>query len=796
MKNGLFILLLTLFSKQAFTQNKISGRFTDEHNHPVEYLEVTASKSDSILSGTLTDRTGAFILNLPSGKYRIKAALFGKALYEKAIRVSRSTDLGTIRVHADLQMKEVAVTGEKRLIERKVDRLVFHVDKSLSASGGSAIDALKATPSLRVENGVIQLIGRSKLAIMINGRLLQLSGSDLTHFLQSIRSEDIQSIEVISDPPARYDAEGDSGLVNIKLKTTGPDDWNAFLNSSYEQTTYPTGSASGSFNYKRSKLSLYSNLSYTDGSEMSADDETTQYTRQTWHSYYKDRDYVQALSGRLGFDYNLSKKWTMGMDYAGNLGRPHTYGSGNDSIKNKQTLLVDSLINTTSSDHAKIYSNGLNLHAVAQLDSAGGTLSTDVDYFGYGRTIDRNFHTQHFYADKSPMPKGYSSANSKGSRDLELYSAKVDVSKSSAWAQLSYGGKLHFSHTRYDNRYFNTTKGTAVEDKKQSNAFDYVEKIQALYLSAKRSITDHWKVKLGLRMENTQTRGKSITLNETHKNSYMEFFPTAYVLYKPSDRHSFSLHYDRRLSRPKFSHLNPFKVYKTPYHYRQGNPTLRPSFANRVKLQYAFRHSLFTSLSYTHTTQGMGNPPVFDESTGISYLKVLNYFKSDHYNVYAAYIFNPINGLESTCQVSVHHTEMQVTEPELKLKDVQAWGAYFSIVNRFSLNRTKTIKGAVNFWYDTPQLDGVYDKKARESLSLGLRFSLLKRRLNLSLYAHDILNTEPYEERLTSGNTIYSFIEYNDTRMFRLSLTYHFGSRDLKVKKRTTGNEVERRRAK
>lgn len=787
--------MLGLSIHRGFTQNKVAGKFIDQAHHPIEYLAVTVSIEDSALTGTLTDTSGAFTLNLPDGNYRLKASLFGKSLYQRDISLTQSIDLGTIQVNTDVQMKEVTINAQKKLIERKADRLVFHVDRSIAATGGTAIDALKATPSLRVRDESIQLIDGRGLSIMINGRISRLSGPALAHFLQSIPSADIQSIEVISEPPARYEAEGSGGLVDIKLKTLGPDNWNASLHSSYRQATYPTGSASGSFNCKKNKLSLYSNISHNNGSERGTDDETIQYSRQTWDSDYRERDYTRSLSGRLGLDYKFSKKWTMGMDYTGSFDRPHTDRTGHTAISNNRTLVVDSLIDTKSGDRSKDHSNGLNLHAVAQLDTLGSTLNADLDYFGYSRSLDRNSETQSQYGDATPMPKGYSAYNDARTRNFDMYSAKVDVNTPLKWIQLSYGGKLYFSQSDYDNAYSNNTRGTFVKDEKRSDAFEYMENVQALYLSGKGAIKEHWKFKFGLRMENTQTRGTSITQAERHKNSYTEFFPSAYLLYELNDDHNFRLYYGRRISRPSFHKLNPFKLFLTPYRYSQGNPSLRPSFIHNIKFEYDFQDVLFTSLAYGHRAQGSGNPPVFDERSGISHLRYLNYFQTDMYGFNAFYIFDRISGLESECEVNVYYTQNRVTRPQLKLEGVQSWGAYFSLDNSVILNPSKTIKGEINFWYDTPQLDGMYKKKARGSLDLGLRFSALKQHLNLSLFAWDILKTKPYKEKLRSEGTRYRFVEYGDSRAFRISLSYRFGSRDLKVKRREAGNKTERRRA-
>ncbi len=508
----------------------MSGKFIDQTHHPVQYLQITASTNDSIAGGTLTDTSGVFTLNLPNGTYALMASLFGRRLYQRDRSLVQSIDLGTIQVNTDLSLKEVAITAQKKLIERKADRLVFHVDRSISATGGTAIDALKATPSLRVRDESIQLIDGRGLSIMINGRISRLSGAALAHFLQSIPSADIQSIELISEPPARYEDEGSGGLVNIKLKTLGPDNWNAFLQSSYRQATYPVGSASGSFNCKKSKLSLYSNLSHNNGSERGTDDESIQYSRQAWDSEYRDRYYIRSLSGRLGLDYKFSKKWTMGMDYTGSFDRPHTDRTAHTAISNNRTLAVDSIINTRSEDQSKDHSNGLNLHAIAQLDTLGSTLNADLDYFGYSRSLDRNSKTQSQYRDVTPIPKGYSAYNDVRTRKFDMYSAKIDVTTPLKWTQLSYGGKLYFSQSDCDNAHFNTTMATSVKDEKRSNAFEYVENVYALYFSGEGAIKEHWKFKFGLRMEHTQTRGNSITLAERHKNSYTEFFPSAYLI--------------------------------------------------------------------------------------------------------------------------------------------------------------------------------------------------------------------------------------------------------------------------
>lgn len=796
-KKYIYILILVFLSvNKLYAQIHVKGQVKDVNDKPIELIEVLLQNKDSLLiKSELTNVEGRFTLIAEKGQYMLSIKQLGVILYSKKIDLNQNLDLSVIQVkEGQHQLKEVAVTFKKKIIERKIDRIIFNVENSISAAGGDAIDALKITPAIKVQNEAITMIGKNKMSIMIDDRLIELSGDDLINFLKTIRTDDIKSIEVITNPPAKYDAEGNSGLVNIKLKKAKLDSWNVSLNSSYKQSTYATLSNGGSFNYQKKKLSFFTNLNYVNGSKKGLEQEEIAYSSQTWNNEFKRKAYTNIFSGRFGIDYKLSENWTIGAQYLGSLNKPRTVQDDHTIITHNGTQTIDSLINSRSDDLKKTNSSSVNIHSMVKLDSTGKNISFDLDYFNLDNHINRGFQTQNSYADFAPTPGGYQSATNSGFQDINIYSAKIDITDPLKWIKLSYGGKVYFSKTNYDNKYFDMSTGVPLFQTNQSNTFQYTENTQALYISGNKKITDKWEIKLGLRVENTQTKGNSITLNQINTNNYIQFFPTTYIQYTSNENNAFSLNFGRRLARPRYNELNPFKVYYNPYSYTQGNPFLSPSYTNNIEFQHVYKDILFTSLSFSKTTNGIGNPPFFNEETKVQYLLDLNYYTSNSYNISETYVFNQFKWWESENQANVFYKTTHITK-DIDLKGNRGLSAYFSTNNSFTLNKNKTVKGEVNFWYQAPGYEDIYKTESTSSLDLGLKFSLLDNSLQLAFIAQDIFKSNIAKSGTTSSSIGYRFSDYNDSRYFRISMSYKFGSRKLNLKQRGFGNEEEKRRA-
>lgn len=790
-----FLLAILVLPLTTFSQVSLSGRLLTTLNDPVQFAEVALLSNDTLTAATtLTGPNGDFILNTKAGTYLLQIRLLGSLLYADSVHVRENKHIGMIKVENKIsQLKEVSVESRKKLIERKVDRLVFNVENSAYASGADALDVLKVTPGIRVQNDVVSMIGKSEVAVMIDDRIVRLSKDDLANFLKTIRSNDITSVEVITNPPAKYDAEGNSGMVNIRLKKAKTNSWNGYLNGTYTQTTYAAASLGGGLNYQKNKLSLFTSLNYNNGSKRGTENEEIQYVSQLWDNNFNKRIYTDILSGRIGIDYKLKKNWSVGIQYLGSLSKPHTDQTDHTIISSNPAKAVDSTINTTSNDNKDNNTSSVNFHSIFRVDSAGKTISFDLDYFSYNNDINRGFNTHTLYKDLSPTPYGYSAAVNSGLQNADNYSAKIDVDYPLKWLNVSFGAKVSNSKTTYDIKYYNTTSGVPVLQPNQSNVFEYTENTQALYISGNKKVSEKWEFQSGLRAENTQSKGNSITLNQVNRNSYVKFFPTMYVLYHAGRDHDLTIDYGRRLQRPRYNELNPFKVYYNPYSYTQGNPVLIPQIADNFGFKYAYKDLLITSLSYTKTTNGLGNVPIFNDTTKVLYLLDLNYYTASRYGISQTFIFNKYAWLESENQIDLYYISSKLTQ-NVDLKPMKGWGYYFSSNNSLVLNKSKTIKSNINFWYQSPQYDQLYKYKAMAGLDLAIRLSIPPGNMQVALMAQDVLRTDKSNGIAHASNVQYRYADYYDRRLFRLSISYLLGNRKINVKKRVFGNEEEKKR--
>ncbi|WP_271782545.1 outer membrane beta-barrel family protein [Aquimarina algiphila] len=788
--------LLYFISYSTYSQTEIKGTVKDSLNGAVEFANVVLTNNNNeIITGDVTDKNGNFILYAREGKYKLNVSFLGFKNWTKDLDVTGKTELRDIVLIEDSStLKEVVIIAKKKLIEHKVDRLVFNVGESIAASGGDAVDILKITPRLRIDNDQISMIGKSGMALMVDDRLMQLSNEDLVVFLRSIRSDDIESIEVITNPPAKYDAEGNSGIVNIKLKKIKKDNWNVTLRTQYQQSSYSTGASSGRFNYKKNKFSFSSGISYVNGSNKRTERDEIFYPDREWITDFNKRPFTNSLAGKLLADYTINKRWSIGVQYYFSNNLPHTKEEDTGVITDVATNQINSLIVTQARNDKHNQLNNLNLYSKIKLDTVGRTLSVDLVYFDYKNDNNRNFNTNTFLPDNTPTAFGMTTTLTDGDQKIKNYAGVVDIEHPSKWIDLNYGFKISTINTKNDINFFDISTGTPIINQNQSNVFEFDENTQAVYLSGEKKINDKWSVKAGVRLESTQTEGYSQTINQTNKNRYTELFPTFYLSYNPNENHSFSFDYGRRIKRPNYSSLNPFRFFSSPFSYNEGNPFLRPQFSNILEFQYGYKGKLYTTLSFINETQGFGEVPVVNSDDNIQYFTYLNYFKYNAIDFSQSYSFNAIQWWESYNSINVYYSASQLDDT-VNLEDTDGWGAYFSSNNSFLFNKSKTIRGELNFWYQTPENDLLYKIDSKYSVDLGLRFSLLKsKNLQLSITASDIFRTNENRQKTFANDIKQVYSNYGDNRRVKLTASYFFGSRKVRYKRKNFGNESEKNR--
>jgi outer membrane receptor protein involved in Fe transport len=789
----LLVILITSFS--TYSQVNING-VVKNSKETIGFANVFLTDSNNkIITGTITNEEGAFSLLVKNVGSTLNISFIGYEIWTKEISLEEDQNLGIITLKEDSsKLDEVVITTNKKLIERKVDRLVFNVGQSISASGGSAVDALKVAPRVRVQNDAISIIGKSEVRVLVNDRLIQLTGDDLTVFLKSIRAEDIQSIEVITNPPAKYEVEGNSGLLNIKLKKSKLNSFNTSIRSSYKQATYSTAIVGVGLMYQKNKIAILSDINYSKGSIESTLKNNIFYPEQLWQEKNIGRDFTNSLSYKLGIDYRLSKKISIGLLYIGNTNKPNTKENDKTQFINNRTKLLDSLIVTKSvSDREKTY-NSLNTHLTYKIDSIGKNLSIDLDIFNYRNNNSREFSSNNFMSNNIIIPNSFFSAQNNGNQNISNYSINIDMEHPFKKGSFNYGSKLSFTNTNNDIIFNELTTGMPVFDSALSNLFKYEEKTQTFYSSIQKRLSERLEAKLGVRVENTQTTGDLVTLNQINKNSYTEFFPTAYLSYQPNENNSFSLNYGRRINRPTFSWLNPFRWYSSNYSFSEGNPKLKPSFTNNIEFEFTRKDNWVNILYFSKIKDGFDYVTIVDDESKIQILSAKNYIKSSIIGLYETINLKPFKWVSTNLGLNIYYSYSKSGIP-ITNQSLDGWNSESSFSSDFILQKDKKILLNVAYVFTSDGVSGLDRALSSSQLNMALKLFMLKKDLQVSIVGNDILKTNKQKYIGLSNNFKTSFENYFDARYFQLSLTYNFGGK-ISVDEREIKNREDKERAK
>ena len=799
--------IITVHLSSFSQEYSIIGKVVDSINS-IEFSNVILKdQNNKIVKGTTTSEQGIFELRAQEGTYTLTISFLGYEDWSKKIMLDQNQDLGTITLsESKSQLGEVVVVAEKPIIEKKVDRLVFNVENSITASGGSALDALRKTPGVTVQNDEISIIGKGSIAVLIDDRIVQLSGEELVIFLRSIASDDIKSIEVITTPPAKYDAEGTGGLINIQYKKGRRNAWNNSIRSTYRQATFPSYSLGNTFSYNKNKLRVLTSVNAKKGNAFAINDVNAFYDNDgiIRNSNLNLKEKEDYFSGRLGVDYDLSKNASVGIQYLGTIGNSDEDNNNLvEDLLNHDLSLKQSIISKEPKEQS-ILSKGIedgdnsnhsaNLHYIQQLDSIGKKFSVDLDYFTYRVSRDKEFTSRTFNSKDKQID--FLKANNTGDQKIENYSAKIDMEHPISWAKMSYGAKASFSHTDNLVRYFDITiPNTRILDPEQSDDFDYTENTQAVYFDLAKEFGKKWQAKLGLRAEHTQTEGLSqLDKTNSKKNKYTKWFPTVYLLHTINDNHSVNVNYNRRIRRPRFWELNPFRFYLDQTSYIEGNPSLQPAFTDKVEASHTYKNRLISSASFSVTTNGFGLVPRVDINTRQQIFTRENYYTLYQYGVSETYIFNPSSWWRSQNQANVFYSQFKINDA-VNFPDQKGLGAYLSTNNSFSLNKKKTVRGEINFLWRYPGVSGVYKvNMPYYRLNLGLSMSFLDKKLQCLIALNDLLKTVVFDMTTFTSGIRQDIYIYNDTRSLKVSLKYNFGNNKISVKGRKFGNQDEKNR--
>ncbi len=686
----------------------------------------------------------------------------------------------------------ITVSSRKPLLERKADRTIFNVESSAAAIGSDGLEMLKRTPGLRVSEDGIGIAGKSVVSVLINDKIIQISGQELLEMIRAIPADNISRIEVITTPPAKYEAQGSAGLVNIVLKKQLRQGLNGQLTGSYNQHFYSGGGLNGNFNYRRGKLNIFGSGNAFRGTVRDQDRVESPFPGQIQKQDRESRRTSMFNRIQLGADYQLNPKMILGVNY--------TLGQGGWKYRSDERTIAD-FVNTTDGSidsslrtDSRIRDRGLrnvaNVNWEWRPDSAGTKITADLDWFTRTGRATQGFINNAFFGDGRPTGNFSDNINA-GRQLMDIRSGRVDVEWPTSFAKFSAGAKATFIHNISDYN-FSVRNGSGYQaDPLRSNVYDYRENTQAVYLSAGKQL-DRWDFQAGVRMENTQVTGYSQTLNERYKNDYAKLFPTAFVQYKISEGNSLGLNYSRRIRRPEFWDLNPFRNYITANSYDQGNPYLQPSFTDNLELNFLLSER-FTFAVFGSREKQLGTRfSILDTVNQAIIFTRANIGNMDAAGASFSGTVKPFKWWECNAQLRVNYNVFSSTYFDAYNTfsyERATWSG--DVTNNFILNTKKTLLAELNGRYSSRQAYDFDVQRPVGSVSAAVKAILCNGQLIAGISVQDIFRTELSQyENMYNGTFQWS---YEDERNLHLGLTWKFGNRNVAAKRERKENEDAQR---
>jgi outer membrane receptor protein involved in Fe transport len=784
-------LLLPCF---VFAQQPVKGTVTDGYNKPLDAVTITLSQAGKVVSTTLAEQ-GTFVLKPAGGSYTLMAALVGYQPVSRTITIPGDT----IRIMMQPKLKElqqVTVLASKPIIERKIDRVVFNVENSITASGSTVWDARGKAPSVQTKfDGGVSAAGKS-VVIYMDDKPLRLSGEDLAAYLRSLPSDNVSKIEIIANPTARYDAQG-GAVINIISKRPKGQGLNVILNGVYTQATYGSYIASTVFNYRKGKLNLYGSYGYN---KRKKDHEETEYiiyetptSYSDWRNSKSGIRSARASTYKAGADYNLTAKQVIGLLVTGYNSNNARTNQVQTNIYNQHQTTADSILQTSNLTNGHTNQYSFNLNYKAKLDTTGRSLNIDVDYSPYRNNNQQYVNSFSFLPNgnlASPPYRIYTPSR----QEINIYSGKIDYTYQwhKRWSMES-GVKYSSITTNNLFDFYNNAGTQPLLVAPNSDHFEYTENTAAGYTSISGTL-GKWSVQGGLRGEYTHTHGYSVTLDSLNLNRYFKLFPSLFVVYKLNKDNEFNFTYGYRINRPEYLRLNPFKSYTSPYSYLVGNPALKPAFIHNLEFGYTYKQQYNATLYLRRTNGYFSNITAQDNASKLFYDTQQNLDLSQETGISASFPIKPATWWEinNYVQASYRQEKSGYLQGSYNYHTIVA---YLNTSQAFTLSKTKGVRAEVSAWYSSPSLQGIYKSARTFDVSAGIRKTIMQGQGTLRLAANDIFYGNAYRLNVAYLNQRNGFYEKNDTRSLTFSFSYRLGSEVTASRRRSTASEDEKRRA-
>ena len=823
MKKIITIITLSLFSFVLFAQEKngkISGTITDAAQKPLEAATVQLLKADSkaLVKAAVTNKQGVFeIEKIAAGKYilSISAVAFTSKNSEPVeLNADKmSVELPAFQLTAkSKELSGVTVTGRKPLIEQKIDRTVINVDAAPTNAGSTAMEVLEKSPGISVDNdGNISLKGKQGVIVMMDGKPTYLSAADLANVLKNMPASALDQIEIMTNPPARYDASGNSGIINIKTKKSKNDGFNGSItaggtiglykrNDSYLSPLKQTTSIN--LNYRKGKLNLFGNynFNYREGKADLQIDRKFFNKDGTLNSYSNSATEMNMRNNnhtlKIGMDYYADKKNVFGvvLNGFGFFGRPTPFSN---QIISSPDGTVQSVLKSYTTNKLTFWNYSGNFNYKHTFDTSGTELTADLDYIGYSNG-SKSLLVTDVYDGATGGKTGNLTLQGNIPSIINIYSAKADFTHPMK-KDMRFDAGFKVSYVKSNNEVkYERDNGNGWVPDDRSNHFLYEENINAAYVSINKK-WKKWSTQAGLRLENTTSKGKQVLNDSSFTRKYTSLFPTFYLNYELNKNNTLTFSYGRRIERPNYQDLNPFLWFLDSLTFRQGNPYLLPQYSNNFELRHSYKGGLTTSVSYAITDDVISQILKQNTEKRITYLTTDNVAKFRNIGFSVNAPFKPAKWWNVNAFANVYNNKYtgfyynSYTGNNDPL-DISYTSFMVNVSNTFTFT-----KG----W--TAEISGFYRGKGVEQLSisdpmyfmsLGGQKTVLKGKGTVRLNIRD-----PFHWQVYRGKTVYSDIDlrvYNkwDNRSATITFSYRFGKSGVaQARRRKSGADDEQNRA-
>lgn len=805
--SNLSVFLITLTTNIAFAQTaNITGKTSTENKSPLSLVTVSLlKKSDSsLVKVAVSNDVGNFTIdNITSGNYLLKFTNVGFEQMFLPIDSfqfnSNSIDIKNVVLNKTVQsLTTHTVIAKKPMIEVKADKMIFNVESSINATGSDAFELLRKSPGVMVDNNDnISMKGKTGVKIYIDGKPTQFSSSELASFLKSINSADIEAIEMISNPSAKYDAAGNAGVINFRLKKNKKYGTNGNVTAGYTQGITPKFNESIGLNYRNKKVNLFGNFGHSTGTYQNGMNINRIQLDTTYDLKSVNKNDNKNFNYKVGADYFLNKKNTIGFISTLNNSNGKETGNGITPIYYYPTGdYVKTLVaNSNGIGSSLNINNNINYRYA---DTSGTEVNFDADYGTFRKTGEA--YQPNFYNDingnliykvvnRNNMPV-----------NIDIFSAKVDVEQNWGKSKIGYGAKTSFVKTENTFEFYNDdTNGVPVKVLSRSNYFTYNENVNALYANYNRALNKKWNLQAGIRMEQTNSKGvltradSIVQADNTVKRNYADLFPSGALTYTYNDKNTFNLTYSKRIDRPTYQDLNPFENKLDELTYQKGNAFLQPQYTNNVELSHTFMGFLTSTISYGHTrdfateiTDTVGNATYVQQQN----LADLNYYG---FSVGSATPFKKWWSGYINIWYMYHDIKGSIGENPFHVK-IPLYGAYWQ--QSFTLK--KEFSAELSGWYNGPAFWGAtWKTRPQWSMDLGLQKSFFNKNLTVKAAVTDIFYTAPWKATNNFGGLNIAANGNWESRTFRLTVNWRFGSNQISAsRERKTASESEAKRIK